>query len=41
MGSPGSAFNKKPLLTKLTDLGNFTLTDTSFTEWKDGKVEKE
>jgi N-hydroxyarylamine O-acetyltransferase len=29
---PESAFNKKPLITKLTDKGNITLTDTSFTE---------
>ncbi|WHY03198.1 arylamine N-acetyltransferase [Neobacillus sp. DY30] len=29
---PESAFNKKPLITKITDNGNITLTDTSFTE---------
>ncbi|WP_353961052.1 arylamine N-acetyltransferase [Neobacillus sp. CF12] len=29
---PESAFNKKPLITKITDKGNITLTDTSFTQ---------
>lgn len=29
---PESAFNKKPLITKITDNGNIILTDTSFTE---------
>ncbi|MEH7178145.1 arylamine N-acetyltransferase family protein [Neobacillus vireti] len=38
---PGSAFNKKPLITKITDKGNIILTDSSFTEWKDGKMIKE
>ncbi|MFP7296764.1 arylamine N-acetyltransferase family protein [Neobacillus niacini] len=38
---PESAFNKKPLLTKLTDKGNITLSDTSFTEWVDGVLKKE
>ncbi|MGM0842900.1 MAG: arylamine N-acetyltransferase family protein [Bacillota bacterium] len=37
----GSPFNKHPLLTKRTDNGNVTLTDTSFTQWKDGEMEKE
>lgn len=35
-----SPFNKKPLITILTDNGNLTLTDTSYTEWIDGKVYK-
>ncbi|PAE40696.1 arylamine N-acetyltransferase family protein [Bacillus sp. 7884-1] len=38
---PESAFNKKPLITKLTDKGNITLTDTSFTEWVDSALNKE
>lgn len=38
---PESPFNKKPLVTKLTRNGNLILTDTSFTEWKDGNVMKE
>ncbi|WHZ05641.1 arylamine N-acetyltransferase [Neobacillus sp. YX16] len=38
---PESAFNKKPLITKLTDKGNITLTDTSFTEWVDSSLNKE
>ena len=38
---PASAFNKKPLVTRLTDKGNITLTETSFTEWVKGKVNKE
>jgi N-hydroxyarylamine O-acetyltransferase len=37
----GSPFNKHPLLTKRTDNGNVTLTDTSFTHWKDGEMTKE
>jgi N-hydroxyarylamine O-acetyltransferase len=37
---PDSAFNKKPLVTRLTDSGNVILTDTSYTEWVDGRVEK-
>jgi N-hydroxyarylamine O-acetyltransferase len=36
-----SPFNKHPLLTKRTNGGNVTLTDTSFTQWDDGKVTKE
>ncbi|WP_044339771.1 arylamine N-acetyltransferase family protein [Rossellomorea aquimaris] len=36
-----SPFNKHPLLTKRTDNGNVTLTDTSFTHWKDGEMTKE
>ncbi|MFH5779264.1 arylamine N-acetyltransferase family protein [Heyndrickxia oleronia] len=35
-----SPFNKKPLITILTDSGNLTLTDTSYTEWINGKVYK-
>ncbi|WP_087975167.1 arylamine N-acetyltransferase family protein [Oceanobacillus rekensis] len=37
---PDSAFNKNPLITRLTDKGNLTLTETSFTEWVDGKLNK-
>ncbi|PLS08338.1 arylamine N-acetyltransferase family protein [Neobacillus cucumis] len=35
---PASPFNKKPLVTRLTERGNIIITDTSFTEWIDGKV---
>jgi N-hydroxyarylamine O-acetyltransferase len=35
-----SPFNKQPLLTMLTDNGSVTLTETSFTKWVEGKVEK-
>jgi N-hydroxyarylamine O-acetyltransferase len=38
--SPDSPFNKVPLLTKLTDDGNITLTPASFTEWNKGKMVK-
>ncbi|MBO7743032.1 arylamine N-acetyltransferase [Paenibacillus sp. MWE-103] len=38
---PESKFNKRPLATKLTETGNITLTDDSFTEWRDGIVTKE
>ena len=38
---PESAFNKKPLITKITDKGNITLTDTSFTQWVDSALKKE
>ncbi|MGE6259240.1 arylamine N-acetyltransferase family protein [Heyndrickxia sporothermodurans] len=37
---PKSPFNKKPLITKLTNKGNITLTENTFTEWIDGKVIK-
>lgn len=37
---PESAFNKQTLITRLTDNGNITLTETSFTEWVDGKFKK-
>ncbi|MET3291498.1 UNVERIFIED_CONTAM: N-hydroxyarylamine O-acetyltransferase [Brevibacillus sp. OAP136] len=37
----GSPFNKNPLITKLTNKGNVTLTDTTFTQWVDGVVSKE
>jgi N-hydroxyarylamine O-acetyltransferase len=37
---PDSAFNKKLLITRLTDKGNMTLTETSFTEWVEGKLKK-
>lgn len=36
-----SPFNKNRLVTRLTANGNVTLTDTSFTQWTDGKVTKE
>lgn len=39
--NPESPFNKNPLITRLTDKGQLTLTDTSFTQWIDGKVMKE
>ncbi|MGG3471390.1 arylamine N-acetyltransferase [Neobacillus pocheonensis] len=38
---PDSPFNKRPLITRLTDRGNETLTETSFTKWEDGNVHKE
>lgn len=37
---PDSPFNKKPLITRLTNSGSVTLTENSFTEWADGKVAK-
>ncbi|PKG22661.1 arylamine N-acetyltransferase family protein [Niallia nealsonii] len=37
---PESNFNKKPVITRFTDKGNITLTDTSFTEWVDGELTK-
>ncbi|GEO28080.1 hypothetical protein AAC03nite_38650 [Alicyclobacillus acidoterrestris] len=37
---PESAFNKRPLVTKLTERGPMILTDTSFTERIDGNVQK-
>lgn len=36
-----SPFNKAPLITRITDKGNMTLTNTSFTEWNDGRMGKE
>lgn len=36
-----SSFNKNPLITRLTNGGNVTLTNTSFTQWVDGIVAKE
>ncbi len=36
-----SSFNKHPLITRLTDNGNLTLTNTSFTQWENGIVTKE
>lgn len=36
-----SPFNKNPLITKLTNRGSITLTDTTFTQWEDGSVTKE
>lgn len=41
MEHPESPFNKKPLITKITDKGNITLTDTSFTQWVDNALNKE
>ncbi|GHH99194.1 arylamine N-acetyltransferase family protein [Neobacillus kokaensis] len=38
---PESSFNKHPLLTRLTESGNITLTDSTFTQWMDGNVTKE
>ncbi len=38
---PKSSFNKHPLLTRLTENGNITLTDTTFTQWADGILTKE
>jgi N-hydroxyarylamine O-acetyltransferase len=38
---PQSPFNKKPLLTRVTAVGNMILTETSFTWWKDGQLVKE
>ena len=38
---PLSPFNKKPLLTRITAEGNMILTETSFTQWKDGQMIKE
>jgi len=35
-----SKFNNKSLITKFTDKGTMTLTNTSFTEWVDGKLKK-
>ena len=36
-----SAFNKHPLITRLTNRGSVTLTNTSLTQWNDGIVTKE
>lgn len=38
---PGSNFNKRKLVTKLTENGSMTLTDTSLTVWDDGVETKE
>ncbi|WP_057914897.1 arylamine N-acetyltransferase family protein [Peribacillus muralis] len=38
---PQSPFNKHRLITRLTNRGNITLTETSFTQWVDGKVTRE
>lgn len=37
---PESAFNKRPLITKLTSKGNMTLTSETYTEWVDGQETK-
>lgn len=37
---PKSPFNQSPLITMLTDHGNVTLTDTTFTQWENGVVTK-
>ena len=39
--SEHSAFNKAPLLTKITESGTVTLTGSSITVWKDGNMSKE
>lgn len=39
--SEHSSFNKGPLITKITEKGNMTLTATSFTVWNEGKMTKE
>jgi N-hydroxyarylamine O-acetyltransferase len=41
VGHEHSPFNKAPLITRLTGDGNITLTDTSFTRWRNGEVKKE
>lgn len=38
---PDSSFNKHPLMTKLINNGHITLTDTSFTQYMNGKARKE
>jgi N-hydroxyarylamine O-acetyltransferase len=38
---PKSSFNKHPLITRLTENGNITITDTTFTQWADGILTKE
>ncbi|WP_079505138.1 arylamine N-acetyltransferase family protein [Mesobacillus jeotgali] len=38
---PGSPFNKKPLVTKVTSTGSMVLTETNFTQWKNGRVTKQ
>jgi N-hydroxyarylamine O-acetyltransferase len=38
---PASPFNKNPIITRITDKGNMTLTETTYTEWVDGSVQKE
>lgn len=38
--SPSSPFNKRTILTKFTEQGNVTLTDTSLTQWIDGREVK-
>ncbi|WP_066066988.1 arylamine N-acetyltransferase family protein [Neobacillus soli] len=38
---PKSSFNKHPLITRLTNNGNITLTDTTFIQWADGILTKE
>lgn len=40
MEHPKSNFNKRPLMTKFTDQGSISLTDTFLTEWVNGKVRK-
>ncbi|MFC3768395.1 arylamine N-acetyltransferase [Paenibacillus sp. GCM10012303] len=40
-GHEESPFNKNRLITRLTNSGNVTLTDQTFTEWRDGHVTKE
>lgn len=40
LSHPESAFNKGKLITKLTERGSVTLTESSITKWVDGEVEK-
>jgi N-hydroxyarylamine O-acetyltransferase len=40
-GHQESPFNKNPLITKITNRGNISLTNTSYTQWNDGIVTKE
>jgi len=37
---PDSRFHRYPLITKRTDRGNITLTDSSYTQWEDGVLSK-
>lgn len=41
MYHPASPFNKKPLVTRRTERGTITLTDTSLTEWTDEEQTKQ
>jgi N-hydroxyarylamine O-acetyltransferase len=39
--SPLSSLNKAPLITRLTEDGNITLTDTTLTKWENGNLTKQ